>query len=119
MVEQEGIIAVTALTVRRSGPVSGFSLLAFFVPEFGRPNADCIAISQEMLCDALGIDVDAILAAPVDDAGRVAVGDNHGVAPAYVRRLELDVVLLRSADREPDYCGGCQDPGPVSRAAKS
>ena len=76
-------------------------LWAFFVTEFSRTDGDVVTVTQEMLGDSLGINENAILAAPVDNPGCITIANDHGMSPADTGRLELYVILISSTYCEP------------------
>ena len=93
-------ISVIVLTVRgrTAGNSSDFALLSLFVAKIGSANRHYVARAQKMLGDALGINVDAVAAAPVDDPCGLPLSNDHCVPSADEIGLQLDVILARTAD---------------------
>ena len=69
------------------------ALSSFLVAKVGEPNRDDVAGFQNFFGNSLFVDVDTVPASPVDDVGRIVIGGNHGVSPAYESKVELNVVV--------------------------
>ena len=62
----------------------------FLVTEMGIADRHDVAVREEMLGDALRVDVHAVLAAPVDDARRFPIGRDDGVTSLDCPRASRD-----------------------------
>lgn len=66
---------------------SVIALWAFLVAKFRSPYADDIVIPEKVFLHPLGIDENAVLAAPVDYACYLAFNNDDGMSATYVLGL--------------------------------
>ena len=79
---------------------SAVAFTPFLVTEMGVADRYDVAVREEMLGDALRVDVYAVLAAPVDDSRRFSVGRDDGMTSTDKRRVELNIVVRCPPDGE-------------------
>lgn len=70
----------------------------FPVAEMCVSNRKNIAILEKMLRDSAQVNINTVLAAPVDAPGGVAISLYHGMSATDVHRVQLDVVVLGAAN---------------------
>ena len=87
------------LTDRRSG-ASAVLLDPFFVAETGVADRHNVAVREEVLLDPPRVDINTVLASPVNDPSGVLLRDYDSVTPADPVSPELDVIVIRAPNRE-------------------
>ncbi len=79
------------------------SFRPFLVAKLSRSDRNNIVIPEDMFGNTFLIHVDAILAAPINNSRLVALSDYDSMAPADEIRFELNIIVCRSADRQPIF----------------